>query len=166
MFEYAQGHANAFGISIDDALLRRFHEYANEALAGINFGENVYSVNFVRDANSEDLHRMILDIGAMNGIWGQHNPEPLIYITPTTLNPANISVMGANKDTIKFTINGIDYIKFHATDLINELQSIQNFVKIEMVCKANINEWMGRLSPQMMIEDYEINEIQNQEFNF
>ena len=39
-FEYAQGHANAFGVSIPDDQLRKFHEYANYALADIDFGEN------------------------------------------------------------------------------------------------------------------------------
>ena len=41
-FEYAQGHANAFGVSIPDDKLKDFHDFANEALADIDFGENVY----------------------------------------------------------------------------------------------------------------------------
>ena len=70
MFEYAQGHANAFGISIPDDKLRDFHEYANEALKDIDFGENVYDVNFVRGADSKDLYDLVVDLASQNGIWG------------------------------------------------------------------------------------------------
>lgn len=155
-FEYAQGHANAFGVSIDDEKLKEFHDYANRELASYNFGENSHDVNFIRGANSTDLSNLILDIGALAHIWGQGNKEPLIYIEPVTIDPKQIFVMGKNKDTIKISINGIDYIKFRATDLIEKLQSAPSTCQIEMVCKANINEWMGQRKPQMIIEDCEI----------
>ena len=70
MFEYAQGHANAFGISIPDDKLKDFHDYANEALKDINFGENVYDVNFVRRADAKDLSDLVIDLASQNGIWG------------------------------------------------------------------------------------------------
>lgn len=155
-FEYAQGHANAFGVSIDDEKLKEFHDYANRELALYNFGENSHDVNFIRCANSTDLSNLILDIGALAHIWGQGNKEPLIYIEPVTIDPKQIFVMGKNKDTVKISINGIDYIKFRATDLIEKLQSAPSTCQIEMVCKANINEWMGQRKPQMIIEDCEI----------
>ena len=89
----------------------------------------------------------------------QGNKEPLIYIQPTTINPRNIMLMGANKEHLKININGIDYVKFFATDLIEQLQNAEGPVEIEMVCKANVNEWMGTCKPQMMVEDCEINSI-------
>ena len=155
-FEYAQGHANAFGVSIKDDNLRAFHEYANEHLATYNFGENSHDVNFIRRADSLDLSRLVLEIGALSSIWGQGNKEPLIYIQPTQINPRNIMLMGANKEHLKININGIDYVKFFATDLIEQLQNATGPVEIEMVCKANVNEWMGTRKPQMMVDDCEI----------
>ena len=156
-FEYAQGHANAFGVSINDDNLYDFHKYANEALAHYNFGENSHDVNFIREANSSDLSKLVLDLGGYPHIWGQGNKEALIYIKPVSFNPKQIYIMGKNKDTVKITINGIDYIKFRATELIEKLQSAPDTCYIEMVCKANINEWMGQCKPQMIIEDCEIN---------
>lgn len=157
-FEYAQGHANAFGISIPDKSLRAFHTYANDALAEYDFGENSYDVNFLRSADSTDLNDLIMDLGSLSHVWGQGNKEPLIYINPVTIDPSKIYVMGSNKDTLKISINGVDYLKFRATELIEKLQSAPGPVRIEMVCRANINEWMGRRTPQMFIEDYEISE--------
>ena len=162
MFEYAQGHANAFGISIPDFKLREFHAYANEALKTIDFGENAYDVNFVRASNAADLSNLIMELGAASSIWGQNNPQPLIHVTAATVSPSSIRIMGANQDTVRIDIDGIPYIKFHAKDLIQELKAQTNPFAMEIVCKPNLNEWMGRVTPQMIIEDCEIkNNISN-----
>ena len=158
-FEYAQGHANAFGVSINDENLRDFHDYANEALANYNFGENSHDVNFIREADSDDLRALIMDIGSLAATWGQGNKEALIHIKPTQITTANIFVMGSNKEHLRITINGIDYVKFYATDLIEKIQSADGPVTIEMVCKANINEFNGKRSPQMMVDDCELKTI-------
>ena len=70
MFEYVQGHDNAAGCSIPNSHLSDFHKWANEALIGIDFGENCYDVNFDRIAADDDLTDIIHDIGAHGGIWG------------------------------------------------------------------------------------------------
>lgn len=70
MFEYTAGHDNAFGISIPNRKLKEFHDYANEALKDINFGENVYDVNFVRAAAEKDIRDIIFDLYKYRVIWG------------------------------------------------------------------------------------------------
>ena len=157
-FEYAQGHANAFGVSIDDTKLASFHKYANTALADIDFGENAYDVNFTRTAMSPDLGSLITDVGEAEQIWGQNNNQPLVHVSNITVNPAAIRVMGANADTLRIDVNGIPFIKFRAKDMIEEIQSHKTAFVMEVVGKPNLNEWMGRTSPQMFIEDYEIKE--------
>ena len=155
MFEYVQGHDNAAGCSIPNANLSNFHKWANEALIGINFGENCYDVNFDRIAADEDLADIIRDIGEHNSIWGQQNPEPLIHITDINITASDVQVMGKNKDTVKFEKFGIAYMKFHAKDLIEELTQHSD-MKIEVVGRANLNEWGGRVTPQIFIEDIEV----------
>jgi single-stranded-DNA-specific exonuclease len=156
LFEYAQGHANAFGCSIPDERLRDFHTYANAALATMDFGENVYDINFERDATSPDLSTLIMTIGEAEAIWGQNNPSPLIGVNTIKVQPDNIRIMGANQDTLKIDYRGIPYIKFHAKELIEELQALGNKATLNIVGKPNLNEWMGRTNPQMFIEAYEI----------
>ena len=63
--------------------------------------------------------------------------------------------MGKNKDTVKFEMFGIAYMKFHAKDLIEELAQHSD-MKIEVVGRANLNEWGGRVTPQIFIEDIEV----------
>jgi single-stranded-DNA-specific exonuclease len=154
-FEYVQGHANAAGCSINDKNLRDFHVYANNVLQNINFNEGAYDVNFERAASDKDLELLIYELGAQPELWGQGNPEPLVYVHDIYVNPLEIQVMGAKKDTLKIEKNGIAYMKFRATDMIEQLNKC-NEIKMNVVGRANINEWMGNETPQIFIEDWEI----------
>ena len=155
MFEYVQGHDNAAGCSILNSYLADFHKWANEALINIDFGENCYDVNFERIAADTDLGALIQDIGEHDGIWGQQNPQPLIHVTDINITSNDVQIMGKNKDTVKFEKFGIAYMKFHAKDLIEEL-SKHSSMKIEVVGRANLNEWGGKVTPQIFIEDIEV----------
>ena len=154
-FSLVAGHDNAAGAQIPDKNLSAFHDWANKALAEIDFGENCYDVNFERIAADEDLADIIQDIGGHNGIWGQGLPEPLIHVTDINISASDVQVMGKNKDTVKFEKFGIAYMKFHAKDLIEELNKYPS-MKIEIVGRANLNEWGGRVTPQIFIEDIEV----------
>lgn len=154
-FEYALGHANAFGCSINNKYLSDFHNYANDKLKDIDFGENVYDVNFISSANNKELEKIVNDLGSYPQLWGQHNPEPLIYIKDINLTPNDIQIIGKNKDTVKFEKFGITYIQFHAKQLIEDLSNL-NDIKMEIVGKANINEWNSRRTAQIFIEAYEL----------
>lgn len=156
-FEYVSGHDNAAGASIRDKDLADFHKYANEALKDIDFGENVYDVNFIRMAADKDIADIILDLDQYRYLYGQNIDEPLIYISDINLTKNDIQIIGKNADTVKFEKFGITYIKFHAKDLINEL-GMYNEMKVELVGRPNVNEWMGNYTPQIMIEDYEISD--------
>ena len=154
-FEYVQGHANAAGCCINDAQLRAFHEYANNALANINFSEGVYDVNFARTMYDKDLSTLIFELGSQPEVWGQGNPEPLIYVSDIYIDKSDIQIMGAKRDTIKIEKNGVAFMKFRALDMIDELNRC-NQIKLNVVGKANLNNWMGNITPQIFIENYEI----------
>lgn len=79
----------------------------------------------------------------------------MISIPNIYLDKTEYKIIGTNKDTVRFEKNFVTFIKFHASDLIEELNKC-NEIKISIVGKPNINEWMGNKSPQIMIEDYEI----------
>lgn len=154
-FEWVQGHANAAGASILDSNLRAFHNYANNALKDINFNEGVYNVNFCRNVDAADLEDLVYDLANASDVWGQNNPEALIYVPNIYLTKLEYKVIGTNKDTVKFEKNGVVFIRFHATDLIKKLDEC-NEIKISIVGKPNINVWMGQQTAQIFIEDYEV----------
>ena len=148
-------HDNAFGISINNSYLSQFHNIANKELMNIDFGVNVYDVDFVRQAKDTDLDKIILDLSRYEQIWGQQNPEPLIFIDNVNLNKSDIQVIGKTKDTVKFDKFGITYIQFHAKQLIEDLNKYPS-VKLQVIGRANLNEWGGREIPQIFIENYEV----------
>lgn len=65
--------------------------------------------------------------------------------------------MGKTNDTVKIVKNGIAYMKFKATKLIEEMKKYKE-IKMEVVGRANLNTWMGQVTPQIFIEDYEVSD--------
>lgn len=158
-FEYTAGHDNACGISILDKNLHQFHDYANKALANVDFGENWYEVNFERFAADTDLIPLIQDIARYENIFGQHNNEPMIHITDINITKGDISVIGKDASTLKIEKFGVTYIKFHAKEMIEQLANFpSNSIKLEVVGKANLNHFAGRTTPQIFIQDFQIDD--------
>lgn len=155
LFEYTVGHDNAFGISILNKNLDSLHKIANKELADVDFGESAYDVNFVRSAKDDDIEKIIYSLDEIKHTWGQGNEEPLICIANIFITQNDVQVIGKNKDTLKFEKNGITYIKFRAKEEIEQLKRF-NDIKINLVGKGNVNEWMGQYKPQIIIEDMEI----------
>ena len=69
--------------------------------------------------------------------------------------------MGANKDTVRIDYNGVSFLKFKATDFLMEMNAQDGEFTMEIVGRCNLNEWGGRVTPQIIIEDYEIKSINN-----
>lgn len=156
-FEYTAGHDNACGISIPNSNIESFHNYANETLKEINFGENLYEVNFERIAADKDIVDLIEDLTTHDNIWGQHNNEPMIHITDLNVTKSDIRIMGKNQDTIKIEKNGVAYMFFKCKKRIDEFSNFKE-MKIDLVGRANMNEWMGNYTPQIFVTDFEISD--------
>lgn len=154
-FEYAEGHALACGWSMPAKNLDKFTAYANRELEHIDFHEGVYQVDFVREANAADLPDLIMDIGSGANLWTQGNTEPYIVVKNIILHPSEIQVMGGNKDSVKFSAAGVDFVKFKDADFVDTLKSMHE-ISITVIGRANINTFMGNTTPQFFIEDYEI----------
>ena len=154
-FTFTAGHDNACGIGIYDKNLAAFHEYANKELANIDFGETWYEVNFERIAADQDITDIIYDIAKYEDIWGQHNNEPLIHVKDINITSKDVRVMGKNSDTVKIEKFGVTYMKFHAKDFLNDLSKYDN-IKLEVVGRGNLNEWMGSYTPQLFISNYQV----------
>ena len=155
MFEYVLGHPLAFGCSISSYNLDKFFSYSNDSLKDVELGEKCYSVNFIRDAMDNDIDNLIRDVGEYGYIWSNQNDEPILYIDNIILSTNEIQIIGTNRDTVKFTKNGITYIKFKANELIDELSGMKDII-MKIVGRCNINEWNGIKNPQIIIDDYEI----------
>lgn len=150
-------HDNACGIGIYDKNLSDFHKYANKELADINFGENWYEVNFERIAADKDIADLIDDLTQHDNIWGQHNNEPMIHVTDINITSADVQIMGKNQDTVKIFKNGVAYMFFKCKDRIDDFKRFKQ-MKINVVGRANMNEWMGNFTPQIFVSDFEVSD--------
>lgn len=148
-------HPNAAGCSILDKNLEDFLENSDEALKNIDFDKGVYDVNFVRYAAEPDIKDIIFDLHRYENVWGQGNQEPMIYIKDLNIKKSDIKILGKTQDTVKIEKYGVAYMKFHAKELIEELNKYEE-IKLNIVGKPNINTWMGVQTAQIFIEDYEV----------
>ena len=153
LVEYAEGHPNAFGVGIKDQNIQKFIEFTNEKLKDIDF-RPIYWVDFIYKSDTLNPNT-ILTIGQYNYLWGQSLDKPKIAIEDINITPNNVQVMKG--PSLKFTINGIEYIKFKAAEEEIKLFQDNAIVNITIVGECDINTWGGIERPQIIIVDYEVN---------
>ena len=154
---YGEGHQSAFGSGILDSNFDKFIEYSNNALKDYDFSPS-YKVDYIfkhDDMNIKD----VLDLANLKSVWGQGIEEPLIAIERIKINSDNIRLMSADKNpTLKITLpNGMSLIKFKSSQ--EEYESLctkLGCVTINIVGRCERNIWNGIVSPQIIVEDYEI----------
>lgn len=151
---YAQGHSNAFGLSIQENKIEDFLSEADDVMSRLNVDEPVYYVDYFFKNDYDDAYFKILEISNMNDFWGVDFERSLIAIR-FKITPDNFSVMKSN--TLKITLdNGISLIKFGGTEDDIKAFSTKCWVEVDAVCKCVRNEWNGEVTPQLIIQDYEV----------
>lgn len=156
---YAEGHANALGVGIADIEMQSFIDYTNEKLANFDFTP-CYKVDFIFNGN-DFKGSDIVEIAELKSIWGQGIDEPYIALENVKVSKENITLMSPDKNpTIKILLpNGTSLIKFKATQEEYEmLNSEMGCINLTVIGKCERNMWNGVVSPQIIVEDYEITE--------
>lgn len=154
-FEYAEGHAAAHGISIQKSKLDSFINYANKALKDVDFNEEFYEVDFVFNAReSEKLSEVIFELGEHPELWGKDIEEPQILVKNIRLQREDI-IFYDKASTIKFSYDGVEYIKSYSDDLKEQIDSMKE-IELTVIGTAQINHWMGKDTPEIMFKYYEV----------
>ena len=154
---YAEGHANALGVGITDEAFKTFIEYSNRELAEFDFTP-CYKVDFI--FNGADFRgKDIVEIAELKSLWGQGVDEPYVAIEYINVYAGNVVLMSPDKSpTLKITLpNGTSLIKFKSSqEEYEKLRSESGCITINVVGKCERNVWNGTVTPQIIIEDYEI----------
>ena len=154
---YAEGHANALGVGITDDNFSTFIRYSNQALANFDFTP-CYKVDFIfygDDFRGQD----IVEIAELKSLWGQGVDEPFVALEHINIHNGNVTLMSPDKSpTLKITLpNGTSLIKFKSSqEEYEKLHSETGCITINVVGKCERNIWNGIVSPQIIVEDYEI----------
>lgn len=154
---YAEGHANAFGIGIKDEDISAFIASTNQALDGFDFTP-IYNVDFIYKSD-ELTPDNVIDIAGMKSLWGQGVEEAEIVVEGIKVHKDNIRILSPDKNpTLKIMLpNGINFMKFKSSEEeYDKLYSELGYVTINIVGECERNIWNNKISPQVMIKDYEI----------
>ena len=153
---YAEGHANAFGFGIRDKAMKEFINYCNIYLAYTTF-EPCYHVDFIFSADNFNGNE-IIEIAELKSLWGQGIDEPYIVLENVKVTNSNITLMSPDKNpTLKITLpNGTSLIKFKSSQEEFESLKTDGMITLNVVGRCERNVWNGRISPQIIVEDYEI----------
>ena len=157
---YTAGHDNAAGWGLNGDKLNALLNYANSHLKAEDF-ENCYIVDYVLDG-SEYNDELLGSLAAHPEYFGNHIEEPMIVVKNIPL--MSVMAMGANKDSMKVSYNGIDYVRFKDNNFVEEVMNNRT-KKLTVYGRANLNEWMGKKSVQVFITDYELVE-DNSKYDF
>lgn len=154
---YAEGHASAFGVGIQAENLQAFIDKTNELLKDFDTTP-CYFVDLEVSA-SQLTDNEVFAIGSNSDIWGQGLEEPLIAITNIKLTADDIHYLGEKKNTLKLTFPGrkTSMLKFNVKeDEMAMLDPHDGTITITAIGKCSLNHYMGNVTPQVMLEDFEI----------
>ena len=154
--DFTAGHDNAFGIGIEVKNLHNFIEKTNELLKDES-DEPIYYVDYIYDG----LHinpQNILDIASLANVWGQDVHESLIALEHLKITKDMVTLMSPDKNpTIKISLPcGVSLLKFKSSQEEYERFLADGAIDVDIVGTCNINEWNGKITPQIFIEDYNI----------
>lgn len=155
IIQLAAGHANAFGLGILEANVPAFLQYTDEILKDMQ-PEPLYYVDYIYE-NGEINPDDILSIGSLTSLWGQDIDEPLVVVEGLKVYKELVKVYKKTDNTLKISSNsGVDLMKFKASKEDCETLTENAYSVINVVGRCNLNEWNGKITPQIFIEEMEI----------
>ena len=160
LFEYTQGHANAFGASINEDLIPTLNDYLNNKLKNIVFDNTIVVGADVTDDNWNNT--VFKEIGEMEDVWGNGIPEPKFHFKFKT-RPECFQVLGGKATTLKTQYKGITFIMFNAKEAIEELANLSSsnsFIEMECIGTSTINEYNGFRNVQIKVDEMELSQLE------
>ena len=151
---FAEGHQSAFGLGIEENSILDFIQYTDTVLKDMN-SEPMYYVDYIFNERDVDGNA-IIEIAEMGDIWSSSVDEPFIAVKNIKISKEMLYFYKEN--TIKIALpNGVVLMIFNTNrEEYEKLYSEDGFIEINAVCRCNKNEWNGRVTAQLFIEDYEI----------
>lgn len=151
--DYIVGHANAAGISIPEEKISDLISKLNSLYKDID-QTPIYWVDYIWDSRNIDSDK-ILEIADLN-VYGQEIPESMVAIKEIPIDENNVVLMSKDKHpTLKITCGDVSIIKFGSSEEEYNKFICGNSV-LSVVGKCQKNEWMGKVSPQVIVEDFDI----------
>lgn len=154
------GHEMACGFSIEEEKLDELRERLDKRAKKIKKDSPSIFVPKIEITSELDAHELTLelieDISKLEP-YGMGNPKPLFMIKGVEVNTSWTKACGSNNEHLKFNgkkgntfLNGIG---FSLAEKYNKLKLPSS---VDVAFSPEINEYNGKISPQMVIEDIRI----------
>lgn len=152
---YEAGHQGAFGLGILEDNIENFINATDLSLADMS-DEPVYYIDHIFHGNDVDCNQ-ILEIANHPELWGSRMDEPYMMIEDLVVTNDMVNIYEKKTNTLKITLpNGLALIKFNITDDERDMFKGDGCIRLNIVGQCRKNEWMGNVSAQMEIKDYDI----------
>ena len=152
---YEAGHQGAFGLGILEDNIENFVNATDLSLADMS-DEPVYYIDHIFHGNNVDCNQ-VLEIANHPELWGSRMDEPYMMIEDLVVTNDMVNVYEKKTNTLKITLpNGLALIKFNITDDERDMFKGDGCIRLNIVGQCRKNEWMGNVSAQMEIKDYDI----------
>lgn len=156
LMDYVEGHSNAFGASIKEDDIPALHLFLNNYYKDIDFDCGLEVDCEVNDSNWNNI--MLKEFGEMMQVYGNGIPQPKFYFS-FNITSSDARVQGKEGDSLKISYRGVTFVVFKNRELVEhffKLSEINNSIKVEIVGRSQINEWMGYKNIQIMIDAIEL----------
>ncbi|MGG3890231.1 DHH family phosphoesterase [Metabacillus fastidiosus] len=164
-FDFVEGHANAAGLKIQPKNLIAANEIINEKLKDMK-NDDAHDVDFIFTPK-QLTKKFIKEIHKYEDIWGFKVEEPLITVKDIEVNTDEIYLNGKTSKTLKFENKRIQFIKYYSNkDEWNALKDKGERLIIDVVGRCSVNEYKGKTTHQIVIEDYEVTMVKEKELIF
>lgn len=171
LFEALGGHANSFGFRIKKENIPALVEKTNTMFNEMSY-QKTYHVDF--EADLFDIPLSFFDgVHSIRRLIGKDIDEPTIYVKNIYAPLHHAALIGKDLNTLRIQLNGnegfrytipVELVKFNCGDndpIKNDLKDswiTEDGWTISAVCTAGMNFYKGRLTPQLIINEYWIEE--------
>ena len=156
LVDYAQGHAQAFGVGFPAENYDALVQYVNEAYKDFDCAP-IYNVDLIWEGNEALSAQKFAEIADEVQIWGKGVEDPLIAIEGFRVYGSQLNLYGLDKGKPTLNIkldDGSSLVKFKSSEEEYELlHSDLGYVIINAVGTCSRSTWG---IPQFNIKDYEI----------
>ena len=154
--KYVAGHQGAFGLGLYEEDVNFFLEQTDKALISMP-NEPSHFVDYIYEGSNVNGDQL-LDITLLQNSYGKDVNESYVAVEKLHITADMVQVFRKKNNTIKVTLpNRVALIFFDALDdFCEHLQNTKGYIEMNVVGIPNRNEYMGWVSPQIIVEDYEI----------
>ena len=110
--DFASGHNESCGVGLRAENIDKLKEYLDSLNLSYSTDTEVLLSSTVKNIPK----RLFSEFEPYTTLWGKGLEKPLFHIKPFTINSNDIKVLGANKRTLKFSKDGVDFLIFMCTN--------------------------------------------------